>query len=330
MKRTVRLGSQRFSRPPLARMLQLHQRLLSGSFPNCRKLSDELEVSAKTIQRDIEFMRSQLGLPIEYDQLQFGFFYTEPVTSFPSIDVSEGEIVALFVAQKALLQYKATSFEKPLRAAFQKIADGLKDKVAFQWEELNSSISFRGIGATVSDLEMFETISNVVLKSFELIFEYQKLGSSVYEERRVQPYHLGCVDQQWYLFAHDLSRNQLRTFVLPRMRKVAATRVKFRRPASFSIEKHLGESLGVFTAKGNHKVKIRFDALAARLIQEREWHSSQRIRQIAGGAIEFSLQLASLEEIKRWVLSWGEHAQVLEPPELKTGIRKIAAAIAAI
>ena len=60
---------QQFSRPPLARMLQLHQQLQAGSFPNCRKLADELEVSTKTIQRDIDFMRDQLGMPIEYDRL---------------------------------------------------------------------------------------------------------------------------------------------------------------------------------------------------------------------------------------------------------------------
>ena len=64
-------------------MMQLHAQLQARKFPNCRKLAHELEVSAKTIQRDIEFMRYQLGLPIEYDQLHFGFVYTEPVTSFP-------------------------------------------------------------------------------------------------------------------------------------------------------------------------------------------------------------------------------------------------------
>jgi proteasome accessory factor B len=83
-------------------MMRLHEKLKAGAFPNCRKLADELEVSTKTIQRDIDFMRDRLGLPIEYDQLHFGFVYTEPVTSFPSIEVSEGEVVALFVAQKAL------------------------------------------------------------------------------------------------------------------------------------------------------------------------------------------------------------------------------------
>src|ERR1700753_498197 len=88
------------SRPPLARMMRLHEKLKAGAFPNCRKLADELEVSPKTIQRDIDFMRDQLNMPIEYDQLHFGFVYTREVTSFPSIEVSEGEVIALFVAQK--------------------------------------------------------------------------------------------------------------------------------------------------------------------------------------------------------------------------------------
>ena len=310
-------------------MLQLHQQLQAGRFPNCRKLADELEVSSKTIQRDIEFMRSQLGLPIEYDQLHFGFFYTEPVTHFPSIEVSEGEIVALFVAQKALAQYRGTSFERPLKVAFQKIADRLQDKVAFQWSDLESSISFRALGTTIADLEMFETVSGAVLKSHEITFEYRKLGSTGYEARRVQPYHLGCIDQQWYLFAHDLARKQLRTFVLSRMRKVQNTRTRFHRPADFSISKHLGDSLGVFTAKGRVKVRVRFDDFAARLVSERLWHSSQRIRDLGDGAIELSLELASLEEIERWILSWGAHARVLEPVALQNLVRSAAEGVLA-
>jgi predicted DNA-binding transcriptional regulator YafY len=322
-------SSERFSRPPLARMLQLHQQLQAGRFPNCRKLAEELEVSSKTIQRDIEFMRDRLGLPIEYDQFHFGFYYTQPVTSFPSIEVSEGEIVALFIAQKALAQYRGTSFEKPLKAAFQKIADGLQEKVAFQWDELESSISFRGIGTTAADLTLFESVSTAVLKSQEITFEYRKLSSPGYEPRRVQPYHLGCVDQQWYLFAFDLARKQLRTFVLPRMRKVQNMRVSFERPADFSIGKHLSESMGVFTAKGRQKVRVWFDEFAARLVSERQWHASQRIRTAGNGAIELTLELASLEEVERWVLSWGAHARVLDPPELKERVRQAAKAMLA-
>ena len=310
-------------------MLQLHQRLQAGSFPNCRKLADELEVSTKTIQRDIDFMRDQLGLPIEYDQLHFGFVYTEPVTHFPSIEVSEGEVVALFVAQKALEQYRGTSFEKPLRTAFEKITEGLKDRIGFQWGDVDSAISFRGIGTSVADLELFETVSRAVLDSHELAFEYKKLGGARHEARRVQPYHLGCVENQWYLFGFDLARQQLRTFALPRMRTVKNTRMRFRRPADFSIAKHLGDSFGVFKGKARHRVRIHFDAFAARLVSERQWHPSQKMRPLADGDLELSMELGSLEEIERWVLSWGEHARVLEPAELKRRIRRAAEAILA-
>ena len=112
-------------------MMRLHAALKSHHLPNCRTIARELEVSPKTIQRDIDFMRDRLGLPIDYDAKRFGFYYTEAVTGFPSIEVSEGEITALFVAQKALAQYKGTPFEKPLRSAFRKITDGLKDRVSF-------------------------------------------------------------------------------------------------------------------------------------------------------------------------------------------------------
>ena len=307
----------------------MHQRLQAGSFPNCRKLADELEVSTKTIQRDIDFMRDQLGLPIAYDQLNFGFIYTEPVTSFPSIEVSEGEVIALFVAQKALEQYRGTSFEKSLRTAFEKITEGLKDRIGFQWGDVDSAISFRGLGTSVADLELFETVSRAVLDSHELAFEYKKLGGARHEARRVQPYHLGCVENQWYLFGFDLGRQQLRTFALPRMRAVKKTKMRFRRPADFSIAEHLGDSFGVFKGKARHRVCIRFDAFAARLVSERQWHASQKLKPLASGELELSMELGSLEEIERWVLSWGGHARVLEPVELKRMIRRAAEAMLA-
>ena len=124
-----------YSRPPLERMMRLHAALKSQHFPNCRKIAAELEVSPKTIQRDIDFMRDRLGLPIGYDAQKFGFYYTEAVTGFPNIEVSEGEITALLVAQKALAQYQGTPFERPLQSAFRKLTDGLKDRVSFSWTE---------------------------------------------------------------------------------------------------------------------------------------------------------------------------------------------------
>jgi predicted DNA-binding transcriptional regulator YafY len=69
-------------------MLRLHECLMANRYPNCRKIAEEFEVSAKTVQRDVNFMRDQMGLPIEYEKARFGFRYTRAVTGFPAIGVS--------------------------------------------------------------------------------------------------------------------------------------------------------------------------------------------------------------------------------------------------
>ena len=318
------------SRPPLARMLRMHERLKAGRYPNCRKLADELEVSSKTIQRDIDFMRDQLGLPIEYDQLHFGFYYTEPVSSFPNVEISEGELIALYVGQKALGQYKGTSFEAPLSTAFRKITDGLRDTISVTWSDLDSAVSFRSAGRSTADIHLFEQLSHAVFKQLEVRFEYKKPEGPRYGQRYVQPYHLGCVENLWYLFAYDLDRQELRTFALPRIRNVRVSKTKFRRPVDFSIGQFLGGSFGVFAkpSKTKHAIRIAFDAFAAPRIEERHWHPSQKIKQLRNGGIELSLTLGNFEEIERWILSWGSHGQVLAPADLKERIGKTVSALA--
>ena len=69
------------SRPPLERMLRIHQALQAGGFPNASKLAREIEVSTKTIHRDIEFMRDRLNLPIEFAPANNGYFYNGEVSA---------------------------------------------------------------------------------------------------------------------------------------------------------------------------------------------------------------------------------------------------------
>ncbi|SRR6266403_4960537 len=68
--------------------------------------------------------------------------------------------------------------------------------------------------------------------------------------------------------------------------------------------------------------EISFDTFAAPLVQERQWCPSQEIKQLRNGGIELSLTLGNLEEIERWILACGSHAQVLAPAELKSQIGK--------
>lgn len=309
------------SRPPLERMQRLHDLLVNGSPVNCQQLGREFEVSYKTIQRDLDFMRDRLNLPIEYDPSRYTFRYTEPVGAFPLLQVSEGEILALFVAQKVLAQYRGTPFEKTLASAFQKLTGALKEEVSFNLGEWGSDYSFRVTGASAADVEIFRLLARAIVQRQEVVFSYQPMRANTPETRYVHPYHLANIDNAWYLLAHDPQRGQIRTFALPRIRTPRLTGKTFDRPHGFSAEKELKGGFGAFSGKGKHAVRIRFDAFAARLVRERDWHPTQKIREIKGGAIDLEMTLGALEEIERWILSWGDHAKVLAPRELLHSVK---------
>src|SRR5204863_9981325 len=92
------------------------------------------------------------------------------------------------------------------------------------------------------------------------------------------------------------------------------------------VSTYLDQSFGVFAkpGKAKHTIRIALDGFAASRIEERQWHPSQRIKQVRDGRIELSLTLGNLEEVERWILSWGSHAQVLAPVQLKQRIAKTA------
>src|SRR5215467_13209510 len=111
-------------------MLHIHQTIQSGKHPTAASLALELEVSTKSVHRDLEFMRDRLGLPLEWDHSRFGYRYTEEVNAFPTMQITEGELLALVVAEKALQQYRGTSFEKPLLSALKKMSQALPETIS--------------------------------------------------------------------------------------------------------------------------------------------------------------------------------------------------------
>jgi predicted DNA-binding transcriptional regulator YafY len=129
-------------------MQEIFRAIKTQRRPNCTELAKTLEVSPKTVQRDVDYMRYQMSLPIEYDKERHGFYFTEEVTHFPAIHITESELVALLVARKAVEQYANTPFQKPLADAFQKLTAGLDSQVSFSWHELDQTFDVRPIGVS--------------------------------------------------------------------------------------------------------------------------------------------------------------------------------------
>lgn len=318
------------SRPPLQRMLRIHDELRRNTLTNCTKLAKLLEVSRKTVVRDIGFMRDQLDLPIEFDALIQAYRYTHPVNAFPTVHMTEGELLALLVAQRALQQYRGTPFHRQLEVAFEKLAGGLRDRISFSPADELRAVSFKNIGLGRTDLAVFNTLSNAVLKQQGVEFDYRKPGDAKKSHRRVHPYHLANRENSWYLVGYDREREGLRTFALPRIADVEVMKETFTRPEDFSPEKFFASALGVLGGSGNYRVVIRFAPAVAERVREREWHESQEMRELPDGRLELCLHLGALMEIEQWVLGWGAAAEVVAPTELQHNIRKTVRALSAL
>lgn len=310
-------------------MLRIHEELRRDALVNCTKLVKLLEVSRKTVVRDIAFMRDRLDLPIEYDPRIQAYRYSQPVNAFPTIQVTEGELLALLVARRALEQYRGTPFHRQLEVAFEKLAGGLSDRISFSPADELRAVSFKNIGLGKADMAVFNPLSGAVLRQVEVDFSYRKPGQGRGQRRHVRPYHLAYRENLWYLVAYDVERDALRTFAVPRISGVVVSEKAFERPESFSPEQFFASALGVLGGEGNYTVVIRFESSVADHVREREWHESQQIRDLPSGGLELRMQLGALAEVERWVLGWGASARVVGPASLRESVQKTVAAMAA-
>ena len=301
--------------------MRIHQALQAGAFPNASTLAREIEVASKTIHRDIEFMRDRLGLPVEFDSGRNGYHYTEEVAAFPTMQITEGELFALIIAEKALQQYRGTSFEKPLLSAIRKMEQALPDTISLDLADLGQTISFRTRAEPVLNLEIFDALAKAVSHREQLELAYRKPGQGRSEQRLVDPYHLANINGEWFLFAYDHARNDIRTFVPARIQSAKLTGKTFERPRKFSLEQRLRDSFGVHSGEGDYEVVIHFHVRVADYIREKKWHESQQLRELKGGGVELRMRLSSLVEIERWILGWGGDAKVVKPRELIEAVR---------
>jgi len=167
-------------------------------------------------------------------------------------------------------------------------------------------------------------LARAVSQRQQLELHYRKPGQGTDEARTVDPYHLANINGEWFLFAYDHARKDIRTFVPGRIRQAVSTGKTFERTEKFSLESRLRDSFGVHSGDGKYEVLLRFNPRAADYVREKKWHSSQELRELKDGGVELSLKLSSLAEIQRWVLSWGGEVKVLKPKELAEAIRESA------
>lgn len=311
----------------MQRIFEIHSSIRSGSLPNCSKLAKALGVDRKTIQRDITFMRDELGLPLMYCDDLHGYRYDGDVSDFPVFEITEEELASLFFARNALQGIRGTRLADELSQAFSRITRCLLGRVGFTWSDLDDAFSRKMVKQDPKLIRCYGQVAKAILDQMEISFHYLKLEATQSEPRRVRPLHLGEVEGGWYLIAHDLDRNALRTFALPRISRVSFSQNRFERPADFNGIEYLNKTFGVWHVAGDetrHLVRLELKNYAARLARERRWHPTQEVTVLDdyGNRVEVRFEIGRLEEMMRWVLSFGSQAKVIAPPELAKMVRR--------
>lgn len=290
--------------------------------PSHLKVLAGYEVSAKTIQRDIDFMRFELNAPLEYSAKERGYYYTEEQFQLPAMEIRESDLFAIYLADKLLAQYEGTPIHDSLRSVFRKIENALPDSALARF---GGQDRFTVVPpyATVILPEVLVTVFDGLRTSNRLeIFYNSPTGEPAW--RRVDPYHGVRFAGEWYLVGHCQLRNDIRTFGLARIASARKLAERFTLPDWFDFSRLSGSHFGVHWGSEETEVRIRFVLAAAFYVRERRWHASQEIEEEADGSLVLALTVNHLLELRRWILSWGDMAQVLAPASLAAEIGAIA------
>lgn len=296
--------------------MAIDQAVRSGAWPNGSTLAEKLEVDARTIRRDITYMRDQLGAPLEYDATRNGYCYTEPTFRLSFFQITEGELVSLLLAERLLHQYRGTPFEQNLRRAFKKLSEMLPDSVSVRIDAIADCLAVLPVVQTDYDPALFTALARAVVGRRKIEVVYHTADRDATTTRVLSPYHLMLRGDDWYVIAHDDYRNEIRVFAVQRVRSVRETGELFERLPGFRVESYMGESFRVVRGDGHHRVALYFRPPTAGRIAEKTWHPSQTIEPATDGGLILKFEVSDLREVVRFVMFWGQDCQVVEPETL--------------
>lgn len=298
------------------RLVRLDEMIRSGRCRSAAQAAEHLEVKPRTIMRDFDLLRD-CGAKLEYFPQERRWRYTDKSFALPAMQMTEGEIFAIFLAERLMQQYRGAPFERQLHNAFAKIVEWLPEQVTVDLSAAGSAYTFE-IGPTSKiDPEVFEAVNRSISErlTIEIIYYSQNRGEQT--ERRIDPYHLHNHRGDWYIIAYDHLRGAMRDFHLSRIRSFTVTDERFP-PPEFDRDNYLKSGFEMYRGGETHLVEIEFDEYQARWIRERkEWHDGEEREDLPGGGLLLRMRLAGLEAVKRFVLQYGSHARVRRPEVLR-------------
>ncbi|HEY1575572.1 MAG TPA: YafY family protein [Terracidiphilus sp.] len=294
-----------------------------------RELAEQLEVSQRTIHRDLEAL-SQARIPVSAIRGAQGGWQLEKGwrTQVPSLD--EAELRALLMAQPRSLGNSrlAAAAQSALNKLMAAMPEPMKAQAAHMQQRLH--VDPTGWRDTGEDISMLPVVQEAVARDRKVSFEYTRADGER-SSRTVDPLGLVSKGLNWYLVGR--TANGMRTFRVSRMRKVAVLAVTFDRPPRFDLVAHWQAATAELDRKrASFRTVLSLKPESARRIRSwcvtreasREW-----ARRAGEGRVALEVDFDDQGQAQFFVLGMGASVTVLEPAGLREWVAREAKEVAA-
>nr|WP_296073144.1 WYL domain-containing protein [uncultured Actinoplanes sp.] len=210
-----------------ARMLRLLSLLQTHRYWPGAELADRLEVSPRTLRRDVDRLR-ELGYPVDASRGVAGGYQLQAGAAVPPLLLDDDEAVAIAVGLRTAAAGAVAGFEETSVRALAKVIQLLPPRLRRRIDALRE-VTSPGVfgGGPVLDAAVLTTIALACRGEERLRFDYAP-RSAPPASRHVEPHRLVPLGRRWYLIAWDLDRADWRSFRVDRLSEPSLTGARFR------------------------------------------------------------------------------------------------------
>jgi len=306
-----------------SRTLRLLSLLQNHRYWTGAELADRLEVSVRTLRRDIDRLR-ELGYPVDAQRGVDGGYQLAVGAALPPLVLDDDEAVALAVGLQIAVQDGSVAgmAESSVRA-LTKVVRVMPTRLQRRVDALRSvtvPAGWGGAGVSV-DAGILTSIAQVCRDSERLEFTYTAAAGEQ-TARHVEPYRLVLLGRRWYLVAYDLTRQDWRSFRLDRLEAPHSTGARYRPRELPTDDAAAFVRAGIANLPATHHVVVLVHAPAGTLRdQVGRWGT---VDDLGEGKCVLRMTTDSLDWPAMAVAAAGAEFEVLSPPALLDHVRELA------
>lgn len=294
------------------------------------ELLNALSVSAATLKRDLEYMRSRLNAPILWDrELRAYRFESESKQvgsryELPGLWFNASEIYALLTMQHLLMCIDLGGLLGPHIQPLVARLNALMGTADDLQGEIRKRVKIIGLTTRRRNLPEFEVIGAALLRRKRLTIRYYARSTGEVTDREISPQRLVHYRDNWSLDAWCHTRDGLRNFSLDSVQSAELLDKNAKEISAKALDEILCAGYGIFAGKEVSWAILRFSPQFSRWVSAETWHPKQRSRFDEAGRFVLEVPFSDHRELMMDILKYGQEVEVLAPEDL---CRKVAAEI---